>query len=67
MKDAMTQDGAARLARVIEAFWATEGKAVKTHLELFHTRAGGKTEGGYCIRSNMVNGLPIWVPLRKSA
>lgn len=50
----LNQDGALRLARKIEGFWAAKGAAVEVTVE----REGSGRDGTWIIRSDLINGRP---------
>jgi len=60
MLDALTLDGANALAKTIRAYWAAQGKTVSTYLEITKLPGSGGNKSGdfYCVRSDMVGGLP---------
>ena len=57
--DASSKEGAARIAEQIKSYWAKRGGLVKTYIEPFNVTPGNpKTHNIYCVRTDMVNGLP---------
>lgn len=48
------EEFAQELVRTIESYWHDRGYAVKVRLEPAYTK-----HGGFAIRSNMVNGMPL--------
>lgn len=56
----MSEDGAKKLARTIEGYWATRGRSdVKTRIEehVYRSDAAHRVSV-FCVRSNLYNGLP---------
>jgi len=59
MRDPLSESGARDLSMAIEAYWNRKGRAVKTWIEpVLHPRYQAKLGVMYCVRSNMVNGMP---------
>jgi hypothetical protein len=56
MTDALTYDGARRLAHLIEAYWVDRGFEAITRIEDERYRQG--CQDLYCVRSDMINGQP---------
>ncbi len=60
LRDAMVQRDAESMRRDIEDFWAARGYEVKTWVERFDRTPDllGR-RWVYCVRSDMVDGLPV--------
>lgn len=54
----LTLDGAEALARKIRSYWVKRGFSVDTHIEAMGTDETWRGQI-FCIRSDMVNGMPI--------
>lgn len=53
----MTKNTATMLARRIEAYWRKQGRVVKCRTEMMMD-AGSERGASWCVRSDMVSGMP---------
>ncbi len=54
--------GAQALAYRLRAYWRTKGHEIETSIESVKMTASGHATCLYCVRSNLVNGLPPGMP-----
>lgn len=57
-RDWATEDGAHDLAARVERYWAEKGEIVRTHVSPAGDLRDGKNALIWCVRSDMINGLP---------
>lgn len=62
--DTMTETGAHRLARAIEAYWAAQGHVVKTRVDRMYMYRGDRQEPLWFVRSDLGMNMP---PLSQKA